>query len=386
MSPHSFVPVILSRAEAEAANTLFGAYRACGPWRIVLADKAFQLDLLPRPQSFRPRVTLNLELGSIPVWIDLGQDILSDTLAGFMAPGDGASLPSTLRTALLEAVCEEALAGLSALLGQPLTLVGLQENSPDQPDRPSDDLSDHPAGHPCLGLTLTRLDDGWRTFGVARVRAGEQAADLFGLLVRAAGTIQNPPGFNQDQAMDPTLTDLPIVLRPTIGRTWVSVAELRDLAVNDLVLVEEFFGEHAPRLHLGPNMALAARVRDNVAIITSILTESDMQTQPESDPASQEATLSSPAETKTEQSPSSLDLDALDIELRFELGRETLTLGELRNLAPGRTFELKSSIQAPVTVTANARPVARGELVDIEGRAGVRILELLAGQQAEPDV
>lgn len=382
MTPRPFVPAPLFRAEAEAANALFTIIRSCGLLRIDLAGQEFALDVLPRPRPCRPKLDLHLELGTgqecIAVRVGLEQDIATDALAGFMTPEDGASLPSEVRIALLEAVCEEALAGLSLALDRPLGLVGLQEEPVDLT-----------AGHPCLGFALTRLTDGRRTLGVARTSDSGQAVRLFTLLARVAGSA--PGRANRDAAamlesgLESALDDMPVALRPVIGRTRISMAELRGLEVNDLLLVQDVYDEQARRFFFCPQQALIARIQDRQATIITILTETDMQTEAGSEPRQMEDGPQA-TETNAIQGKAALNMDGLDVELSFELGRETLTFGELRQLAPGRVFQLKGPTSGPVFVTANGRPVARGELVDIEGRAGVRILELLSGNQAGNDV
>ena len=53
-----------------------------------------------------------------------------------------------------------------------------------------------------------------------------------------------------------------------------------------------------------------------------------------------------------------------------------ITLAELRRLGPGSVMELPRSITEPVRISAQGRPVGQGELVDIEGMVGVKIVRL----------
>jgi type III secretion system YscQ/HrcQ family protein len=70
-----------------------------------------------------------------------------------------------------------------------------------------------------------------------------------------------------------------------------------------------------------------------------------------------------------------LAIDA-PIELCVELARFTLPLEELCALRPGQVLGTTCAIGQSVTLRAAGRAVARGELVDLEGEIGVRILEL----------
>jgi type III secretion system YscQ/HrcQ family protein len=69
-------------------------------------------------------------------------------------------------------------------------------------------------------------------------------------------------------------------------------------------------------------------------------------------------------------------LDELEVELTFVVGQKTVTLGELRSLAPGAAFELGAPIGEAVTIHANGRPIGKGELLEVGDRVGVRITEL----------
>ncbi len=70
---------------------------------------------------------------------------------------------------------------------------------------------------------------------------------------------------------------------------------------------------------------------------------------------------------------------SLPVTLTVEVSRLTLTLGELWRLEPGAALPLPSPRDGRVVLRLDGRPVARGQLVDIEGALGVRI-EALEGQ------
>lgn len=69
-----------------------------------------------------------------------------------------------------------------------------------------------------------------------------------------------------------------------------------------------------------------------------------------------------------------IDVDALPVKLVFVAGETEVPVGRLRELAPGYVFDLREPVDGHVEVRANGRPVARGELVEVSGRVGVRIL------------
>ena len=67
--------------------------------------------------------------------------------------------------------------------------------------------------------------------------------------------------------------------------------------------------------------------------------------------------------------------DELTVSLTFELESRTITLADLKRLAPGYAFRLGTDPSAPVTVRANGRAVARGRLVDLGGSLGVELAD-----------
>jgi type III secretion protein Q len=70
----------------------------------------------------------------------------------------------------------------------------------------------------------------------------------------------------------------------------------------------------------------------------------------------------------------------LPITLEVELARVEISVGELARLEPGAALPLPVDRRGLVTLRAGERAVARGELVEIEGAVGVRILSLELGR------
>jgi type III secretion system YscQ/HrcQ family protein len=68
--------------------------------------------------------------------------------------------------------------------------------------------------------------------------------------------------------------------------------------------------------------------------------------------------------------------DDVPLELCLEIARFTLTLGELSALRPGEVLSTGRRIGERVALTIAGRVVAHGELVDVEGDVGMRVLEI----------
>lgn len=78
-------------------------------------------------------------------------------------------------------------------------------------------------------------------------------------------------------------------------------------------------------------------------------------------------------------SPSNLDL-LLGVSLRVavELGRTRMEIKEVLQLGPGSVVELDKQAGEPVDILVNDRVIARGEVVVVDDRFGVRITEVLS--------
>ncbi len=68
--------------------------------------------------------------------------------------------------------------------------------------------------------------------------------------------------------------------------------------------------------------------------------------------------------------------DEAHLELTVQLGTTRLTLRQLGELAPGQIVSLGRPLAGPFEVHAGGRRVGEGELVDVDGELGVRIVSL----------
>jgi type III secretion protein Q len=167
------------------------------------------------------------------------------------------------------------------------------------------------------------------------------------------------------------LGDLPISIPLVVGVALADPAELASLAVGDAWLAGEgFFIDRslqgravlaAPSHEAGCEVSLAP---DGSLVVgqTPVLLES---------------------EEEMSSKPGSIEEAALDapIVVRVELGTVSMTAREWAALAPGDVIETGRRVSEPVALRVGGREVARGELCDIEGELGVRIREIVGGEQ-----
>jgi len=70
-------------------------------------------------------------------------------------------------------------------------------------------------------------------------------------------------------------------------------------------------------------------------------------------------------------------LGDVNVAMVIELGRVQVTAADVLNIRPGQVIELTRSPGDPVDLVVDGKRVGRGELVEIEGELGVRILDLI---------
>lgn len=73
----------------------------------------------------------------------------------------------------------------------------------------------------------------------------------------------------------------------------------------------------------------------------------------------------------------------IDVQVAVEFGRASLPLRDLLSLGRGQVLELDRHVEELVDVLVNGTLVARGEVVLVDGRYGVRIREIVS--RAAPD-
>jgi len=68
----------------------------------------------------------------------------------------------------------------------------------------------------------------------------------------------------------------------------------------------------------------------------------------------------------------------LDVELpvAVSFGNTEMQLRDVLKLGAGSVIELDKAVNDPVTIIVNRKPIAKGEVVMVDGNYGVRILEV----------
>ncbi len=90
-----------------------------------------------------------------------------------------------------------------------------------------------------------------------------------------------------------------------------------------------------------------------------------------------EKTSGSPDPSQEERAVRTEVLATLPVEVEVVIGHGVFSVGEISSWRVGEVVELPSRIGEPALIRAGGRPIARGELCDVEGQVGVRITERL---------
>jgi len=105
------------------------------------------------------------------------------------------------------------------------------------------------------------------------------------------------------------------------------------------------------------------------------------------EPAEEQKTQSQSQETEVKRSPerdlSKLLERIMDIPLNVEVvvGTTVIPIKELLNFGPGSVIELDRETTQPVDIKVNGKLIAKGELVVVGERFGVRITEIYAEER-----
>ncbi|HEX6705253.1 MAG TPA: type III secretion system cytoplasmic ring protein SctQ [Albitalea sp.] len=255
------------------------------------------------------------------------------------------------------------------------------------------------AGGASVAMRLRPRGEGWSLAGELLA----PAATLQGLIESPQWTACEPQGRLE-------LDALLVRRRVQLGRSRISLQQLRELSTGDVVLVERalFDSTGAGSVGIGGvridgvldegrflferwSMDIddegSARDADDMEFDDdddeffdeeSDLDSSERETpprveRPRPDPPRAERVSEAP---DGELPAGELPLEDLRLSLVFDVGTIELSLSDLKRLVPGSVIELKRPLPPGVTVRCHGRIVASGELVEVDGRLGVQIMHV----------
>ena len=166
--------------------------------------------------------------------------------------------------------------------------------------------------------------------------------------------------------------DLTLFTRVEIGRARLNLGVMKQIQPRDIILIDnsDYESDEWPcRVYPAPHHYLAAlwNQKKKQIIFVSNIEEGVMF-----DYDGNLENLNNEA-----QEPEQVNaLDDLPIELNFDIGSIPISLRELKCVREGFIFEIQSPGHNPVRIRVNGKLIGSGELVQLNGCMGVRVLDM----------
>lgn len=322
------------------------------PAQVDWLDRKWSLNLLPISfPSLEKMAELLADWGNAPARIRIDSAFFDTATSLFSDSSSLEAVPDALLAVLLESALDSLLSELERFTRKRFSLIETKLLAGSR--APFETwLSQAPYGF------QIQINDG------ETLCCAEVWLDKLGLGFLANSIRSWPTNFVPQDAW----ASLPINLTLTAGWTWLRLPMLRSLSTHDVVLMDEcFLGGSIDRivLILGYRRAVECRVEGAQLHIECEL-EGVLEDFDENNPVNFE-----------ESEPEAVMVD-LPIRVQFELGEKMIPLAELQSIGPGYVINLGREIRRAVIIRANGRYIGEGELVDIDGRIGVLIHQIIA--------
>jgi type III secretion protein Q len=155
------------------------------------------------------------------------------------------------------------------------------------------------------------------------------------------------------------------------GAVRITLAELEDLGAGDVVVIDDTPGESVSAMvELGGVLAApvefagsGVRLLDRLRTVTG---------------SRWEWMMSSGRMRSIGEQPEDLDVSDLSVTLVFEAGRATLSVEQVRKLAPGAVLPLPDAAADGIDIISGGKRIGQGEIVRIGEGVGIRIRRIFA--------
>ena len=315
------------------------------PVSFAFGEETARLEVFPRAAAFAPAAEMSVVIDGHPWRLALeNRDLLplhplfdEDAMQG-VAPE---SLPEPLQGLVAEALCGALTKSFCAATGAVVT---------------AGDFSNGEGATVSAPFALSLYVGDKSTQILMRPEESSPLDAALALVER----IRTAPALPSD-FLAGALSAVPFRLERRAGSLKLSASDYSGLAAGDVLVPDEWFRGDDVRVEVsspGKRLLSAAAKIDNGRV--SLAEEFH------------------PLEETVMDA-----VEELTVELSFSLEERLITLGELSRMRAGTVLPLTVDPEAPVTIRANGRRVAKGRLVDLNGTLGVELLEAAA---AGPDV
>ncbi len=164
----------------------------------------------------------------------------------------------------------------------------------------------------------------------------------------------------------------PLAITVTLGRVRLANAQVRGLRSGDVVMLEQAFfqAEGSGHVQVGRQRLHGCIDDDSGALCFTLDSIEDTSVDEE---------ISIPDYSDPEEDHAVVDVfgpepfDELSMALNVRCGTLNLTLGELRNLAPGAVLGITGYAPGTAGLYYGDRPIGQGQLVEVDGRLGLQM-------------
>ncbi|HEV2861529.1 MAG TPA: FliM/FliN family flagellar motor switch protein [Pyrinomonadaceae bacterium] len=376
------VPASLSAAASAALARVAGRLTHADPGQVsfdFLETREEDLSAA-RPESPRAFVRVVVEPWEARAVLVV-EAAFASAVVDLMLGGDGAGVAdaprdlSTAERAVLEFLCAQLLSALNEEAGEPLFRL----------EALTDEAGAGGTGRAVVTTVRARVGT---AAGVVRVVYGPEA-------LAALDEMRSPLLARGDDVAAKLARYEKLCagarLSVLVGETEVAPSDLVGLEPGDVVVVERVFGGWSGGAAAGGMLRARVGAGDNVLLSgTAAAWESpdggrvgslrllveEVEVSEARDTDAGRLRMEDESELGEETAAESGLLDNLLLTVRVELPARRISLEELTRLRAGQILDLDCRATDPVELVADGRPVATGELVDIEGRLGVRVTRL----------
>ena len=170
-----------------------------------------------------------------------------------------------------------------------------------------------------------------------------------------------------------------LAIAVTLGRVSLSVAQARSLRVGDVLVLDQIFysAQGSGYVQVG-RQRLHGGIDDDAGQLCLTLTSIE--------DTSVDEDFAAPHYSENEDEESVVDVfghepfDELSMALNVRCGTLNLTLGELRNLAPGSVLGIAGYAPGVAGLYYGDRPIGQGQLVEVDGRLGLQLSRVMFGR------
>lgn len=342
----SYSRPLLTRIAPGHARILNFFYRRRCCLEIALAGHKVSVgaSYAPMSDASASDITIDLRIDDAPGELTVPRSII-DRLVSLVMPARSFRHLNAVQAAIvLELALSSVLEAIEAHAGARIALMALHSGS--VPSKPADIVK--------VGFALQSVELGaWRS----QLTLGTEHA------LRLAKLIE------KHTRPEPAEVDIRVRACLRAAATTLTMRELRSLAAGDVVLADDCCEAVETALlviaeHLIAPAVLSSEGGCLVATPVELLG------------SKWEWAMTDHGERTTRDADSERSFDDIPLRVTFEFGQIDLSLGEIRNLAPGSLVPLSRPLEDAVDIVANGRRLGRGTLVSIGDSIGVQITRL----------